>query len=240
LVPGAQNPIELHLIVTALAGNPETLERERVTGYESVLRFTGEDFDTAERREHLYKAATASAAFPGLYAPVHVTGLGECLDGGITNDAPIGHALRDCAVSRVLVIANTPAVADPPPPQGIALAEHVAEILVHERLHRDLRSARRRNRQLAALDQLGRRGRLTIPQLAAVRGALGWEATRQIEVIEIRPPIALRGSAFDALCDRALRLEYIAEGRRAAERALARTPNLDRTSHSTQDSPPRQ
>lgn len=220
-VPGARRPIDLQLVVTALAGDPTTRDRDRASSFESVQRFTGDDFDTAAGRERVFTAATAAAAFPGLFAPVHVAGLGPCLDGGATNNAPIGHALDGCALRRVIVISNTPALVDAPPLRGVSLAEHLAEILIHERLFRDLRTARRMNRQLAALDQLAAVGILGPHQLAAVREALDWQHARRLEILEIRPAVALRGGGFTALGDRALRAEYIAEGRRAAEQALA-------------------
>jgi len=234
--PGAQQPIDLRLVVTALGGDPSP--RERASTFESVLSFSGPDFDIAEGRERIATAATAAAAFPGLYAPVHVPGLGPCLDGGAVNNAPIAHALDGCALRRIVVISNTPSLVDAPPLRGISLVEHLAEVLIHERLYRDLRAARRRNGQLGALHQLGKTGTLAPHQLSAVRDALGWQNARRLELVEIRPAVALRGGAFTALGDRGLRSEYIAEGRRAAEQTFAALSDAtieraDRTTHPT-------
>jgi len=236
-VPGTR-PIELRLIMTALAGDPTTRQKEHASSFESMLQFSGADFDTPNARERLFTAATAAAAFPALYAPVHVPELGACLDGGATNNAPIGHALDGCALRRVIIIANTPPIIDAPPLHGTSLAEHLAGILTHERLFRDLRTARRVNRQLAALDQLAATGVLAPHQLAAVRDALDWRHQRHLEILEIRPPTSLRGGAFAALGDRALRVEYIEQGRRAAERMLgglatAAECRVDRTTQPT-------
>jgi len=233
---GERHPIDLHLVVTALGGDPTVGERSST--FESLLKFAGDDFDTAEGRDRIATGATAAAAFPLLYAPVHVPGLGPCLDGGAVNNAPIGHALDGCALRRVVVISNTPSLVDAPL-RGVSLVEHFIEIVIHERLYRDLRVARRMNRQLGALHQLGASGTLGAHQLAAVREALGWQQARRLEIVEIRPPVALRGGAFTALGDRALRAEYIAEGRRAAEAALdaIATGATERADRTTQPSP---
>jgi len=220
-LPGAGIPIELRLVVTALAGDPDVRRRDGVTSYESVRRFSGADFDTVETRGRLFTAVTAAAAFPGLYAPVEIDGVGPCLDGGATNNAPIKHAL-DGAIRRVIVISNTPAVAAAPPHAGIPLAEHLVNVLIHERLYRDLREARTVNDQLAVLDDLVDRAVIGGGQLAAVKEALGWACRRRLEIVEIRPAAALRGGPFTGLADRELRVEYIDEGRRAAEAALGR------------------
>jgi NTE family protein len=230
-VPGAQQPIDLRLVVTALGGDPHARRDECATSFESIVRFADDDFDAPETRERLYTAATAAAAFPGLYAPVTVPGLGQCLDGGATNNAPIKHALEGCDLRRVVVITNTPALVATPPLQGLHLADHLAQVVTDERLYRDLRAARAVNRQLAALDQLVTQGALSPQALATVKDALRWRGRRRIELIEIRPATDLRGGAFTALADRALRTEYIAEGRRAAEEALAHlaAPHADAT-----------
>jgi len=221
-VPGAGVPIELRLIVTALGGDPEVRRREGVTSHESVQCFAGADFDAVEARARIFVAATAAAAFPGLYAPVEVGDVGACVDGGATNNAPIKHAL-DGAIRRVIVISNTPALGAVPPRSGIALAEHLVNILIHERLYRDLREARLVNHQLAALDELAERAVIGQGQLAAIKDALGWASRRHLEIVEIRPAAALRGGPFTGLADRGLRAEYIEEGRRAAEAALGQT-----------------
>jgi NTE family protein len=225
-VPGCE-PIDLRLVLTALAGDPNVRHDKGATSFESVLRFADDDFDHAAARDRLYTATVAAAAFPGLYAPIDVPGLGACVDGGAVNDAPIGHALDGNNLSRVVVITNAPKVVNPPPLHGVALAEHLAQVLIDERLYRDLRSAHTVNRQLAALERLASQGCLSAATLAQVKNALGWPHRRRLELVEIRPRTALRGGAFTALGDRALRAEYIAEGRRAAEEALARASHAD-------------
>jgi predicted acylesterase/phospholipase RssA len=141
--PGARVPIELCLIVAALGGDPETRRREQTTSFESVLHFRGASFDRAARREQIYAAATAAAAFPILYAPVEVPSLGPCIDGGTVNNTPVRTALSGRpAIRRIIVVASLPRLQGTPPRGGFALAEHIAEIIIHERLFRDLRDLR--------------------------------------------------------------------------------------------------
>jgi hypothetical protein len=94
------------------------------------------------------------------------------------------------------------------------------EILVTERLYRDLREASRVNHRLAALDELVDDGILSNASASAVRRALGFHGKRPIELIEIRPTAPLRGGAFPGLSSRAIRDEYIDAGRAAALAAL--------------------
>jgi NTE family protein len=221
MVPRDRQAIELHLIATALQGNPMVRRYEHRTCAEVVFRFHASDFETRGRRDRIYNAATASAAFPGLYAPVHVPGVGDCIDGGAVNNAAIKRALAGSNVGRVIVIANTPKLARTPPLAGVKLAEHIVGTVLHERLYRDLREAVTVNNQLAALESLVPCGVVNAAQLEAVKDALGWEQRRILSLVEIRPPAPLRGGAFTALSDRSLREGYIEEGRRAAEEALA-------------------
>ena len=73
----------------------------------------------------------------------------------------------------------------PPPAQlhGAALVVHLAEVLVQERLYRDLREAHATNAALARLDEL-----IQYPHVrAAVLEAMGWRNRRHVEIVEIRP-----------------------------------------------------
>jgi len=218
------HPIDLRLVITATAGDPAIRRAERRTSFESVARFTGADFDDPTARERLYTLVTASAAFPGLYAPVRVPEFGgECLDGGAVNYAPIGHALADHPeIRRIVLITPTPALIEPPRLRGLDLIGHVADILVTERLYRDLRLACRVNRQLVELERLCAAGALTRRQVDAVKQSLGLAGKRAIDIVEIRPRRDLSGGAFSGLSSRALRREYLDAGRHAATDALAR------------------
>jgi len=220
---GGAHPIDLRIVLTAAGGDPTIRQTLRRTSFESVASFTGADFEDPAARERLYTAVTASAAFPGLYAPVRLPELGDCLDGGAVNNTPIGRALAGHPeIRRVVVVTHIPALVEPPRLRGLDLVGHIGEILVTERLYRDLRAARRVNRQLLNLEQLCADGTLPRATVGALRRALGLGGKRPIEIVEIRPRVELRGGAFSGLSSRALRREYIDAGRHAAEEALAR------------------
>jgi NTE family protein len=224
-LPGVGGSVDLQLVVTATRGDPGTKEREGATSFESVLRFDGSVFDDAASRERLYLAATAAAAFPGVYAPVDVPGIGPCIDGGAVNNNPIRHALEaDPHIGRIVLITHNPTLFTPPPFQGLRFGEHVLEIVANERLYRDLREAAAVHARLGELDALRARGVLDDAQLAAVEQAVGLAGARRIEIVEVRPEEPLAGSAITGFFSRAVRAAFVEEGRRAARRALAASP----------------
>ncbi len=223
-----RRPIDLRLVMTNAAGSASPAGESEATTFEHVARFSGAAFDDERRLEEVFRAASASSAFPLAFEPVEMMISGKrapCFDGGLVDDAPIKHALEDPFVKRIFVIAPFPAKYDPPPAQlqGAALVVHLAEVLVQERLYRDLREAHATNAALARLEEL-----IAYPRVrAAVLEAIGWRNRRQVEIVEIRPGAALPGGAFDGFCRPALRDAYIDAGDHAArawmdQRALTR------------------
>ena len=225
-------PIELRLVMTNAAGDAggegegEAGEREATT-FEHVESFSGPSFDDEEGLEEVFRAVCASSAFPVAFQPVDMDVGGRrvpCFDGGLVDNAPVKLAVDDPSVTRVFVIAPYPAVYEGPPRlHGGPLLVHLAEILVQERLYRDVREAHATNRALRELEELvpDARGR------RAVLEAIGWKGRRPVEIVEIRPERALPGGAFDGFCRPSLREAYIDAGDEAArawaeERALAR------------------
>jgi NTE family protein len=214
-------PIDFRIVVTAIEG---TLDRRQppATTFERVLRFDTDAFAGGERFELMLQAVTASTAFPVAYLPVALPLEGrtiECYDGGLVNNAPITHAIGDPAVTRVFVIAPWPAVWEsrPASAHGVGLLSHLADVLVNERLYRDLREAREINRALAELEL-----RLAPEAFAEALAALGWRRRRQIEIVELRPPHPLEGGSFDGFFSRALRESYVRAGEAAARAWLER------------------
>lgn len=207
--------IQLRLLVAPLAGQRGVIGDTTATTYEAVLDFTAADFATEAGLARVFDAATASSAFPLIFAPVEVDGLGACVDGGAVNNTPVKWAL-DADVDAIVVIATTPAERQSPPAglRGLALASHLADMLIGERLFRDLHEAADVNRALAALAALD----LSDAQRAGVLAALGWTGRRQLQLIQIRPREDLTGSSFSGFFDAALRAAYLADGAaRAAE-----------------------
>ncbi len=171
----------------------------------------------------MFQVVSASCAFPGAFLPVTLDEPGgkrvRYYDGGLTDNSPIKHALDEPSVTRVFVIAPYPSVFEETSQDrhGFALVEHLTDILVNERLYRDLKEAREVNHALHALAAA-----LPDPsQHTAALRALGWTGRRPIEIVELRPRVALSGTAFDGLFSSSLREEYIQAGRAAAARWLA-------------------
>jgi NTE family protein len=218
----AVNPVRLHLVVTAIDGVIGQLGTERATTFEGVCSFEGSAFDDEAGRERIYAAATASAAFPVVFRPVELEGIGPCYDGAVVNDTPLKLAI-DGGADRVVVIAPYPAEFKPAHPGGgLEMIAHLVDMLTHERLYRDLQQAEKTNRSIEQLRELVRRKELTEGQLETILRQLN---VRPIEVVTIRPPGELAGNSFAGFADRKLREAYLAAGQEAAHAAL---PSLRR------------
>ncbi len=220
-----RQPIELRLVVTNADGEAIPIDGEMATTFEHVIDIAGSDFDTAEALERVFVAAAASAALPGGYAPVSMELGGRtvrCLDGGIVDDAPLGHAVQGAPeIARVLVLAPYPRVrTEPAELHGLALASHVFDMLIEERLVRDLRRTAHVNRVLTQLPTLV----ADAHERAALVEALGWTGRRPVQIVEIRPDASLPGNAFSGFTSLELRRQYVQAGIEAARRALAALP----------------
>ncbi|MCC6557513.1 MAG: patatin-like phospholipase family protein [Polyangiaceae bacterium] len=216
----AGRPIGLDLVVSPLRGRLDP-GGSAATTYEHVAAFRDADFDTQEGWDRIAAAAVASAAFPLVFASVEVEGLGPCVDGGAVNNTPIRCAIEGSGSDVVIVVDPHPAEAQPAAPmQGANLVLQLADILIHERLFRDLKAADAVNKKLAKLDALVREGRLSPAVRDEIARAFGW---RRVEVITIRPSAsqALEGNAFAAFFDAELRRRYIERGAEVARAALA-------------------
>lgn len=220
--PGAErHPVSLGIVLATLNGRLGQLAPGRAaTTFEQTQQFVDSDFDTAETRERLIQTALGSAAFPFVFAPVDVPGVGPCIDGGAVNNTPIKRALEgDAAIERIVVVTTEPLVIEPNPSlHGAALVGQIADILINERLFRDLHEAEGVNAYLDQIDALRGQG---VPEetVQRVKAIFGW-AKR--EIVQIRPPAALDGSAFTGFSHPELMRAYVQAGRDAAERALER------------------
>ena len=136
----------------------------------------------------------------------------------MTNNSPVKYALDgDASIDRVFVIAPYPAVQSAAPDlRGTALLLHIGEMLVQERLYRDLREAHEVNRALRAIERA-----LPFPNIKQrALDAIGWADRRIVTIVEVRPERPLEGSAFAGFFSRRLRASYVRQGREAARTAL--------------------
>jgi NTE family protein len=220
--PGS--PVSLRLVMAPLAGEPGPR-----TSFEHVERFDGADFDTDAGRRRIFEAATASAALPFVFAPVDVRGVGPCVDGGVVNNTAIKEAIdEDLEIGSVYVIvAHPPGMRIPVPEAaglgGVSLGMRLVEMLIEERLVRDIREAQAVNAWLDALDGLERTSRIDAATRDEIIGALypGRDARslRKLDIVEIRPAQALEGSSFSGFFSAGTRRAYVDEGFEAARRA---------------------
>lgn len=219
-----QHQVELKIILAPLAGNRGTSGMPSVgSTYEAVLGFSQADFESKEGLDAVFDAAVASSAFPVLFAPSDPgSDLGPCIDGGVVNNTPIKYAIGG-DVNTVVMIA--PTVAEVSPGQfkdahGLDLLGHVSDMLINERLHRDLVTAHQVNEALSALDALVATGQLSSTQLDKVKEALDWSRHKLLEIVPIRPTEPLPGNSFSAFFRPGLRKQYIEAGRERATEVL--------------------
>jgi NTE family protein len=106
-----QAPIPFHVIATDLLSGRE-LRLSRGDSFEAVL---------------------ASAAIPGIFAPVEWEGR-KLIDGGVSNNAPIADAI-ELGAERIYVMPTGSACDLPEPPRGaVAMLLHAMSLLVMRRL----------------------------------------------------------------------------------------------------------
>jgi NTE family protein len=215
--PADPADINLRIVVAALQGRAGSIGSRPATTFEAIRDFDTTAFASADALERVFVAAAASAGLPIVFAPVDLADIGPCIDGGTVNNTPMKWALDDslgAQIDAVVVVSTSVELrtASPVERSGIGLIGHFAEMLVDERLYRDLREASQVNATLARIDELVQQGVLDAAQRGRVMEAFGWADRRQVEVVQIRPVVALRGTAFDGLFDADLRNEQLEAG----------------------------
>jgi NTE family protein len=214
--PDDPDDVNLRIIVAALNGCRGAIGARPATTFESVCDFDTTAFGSRAGLERVFEAATASAAFPIVFAPVEVAGVGPCVDGGTVNNTPMKWALDGpigAEVDAIVVVATSVEQrAEPPELGGVGLVGHLADMLIEERLYRDLREAEQVNDALRELDALVEQGVLDGAQLVRVKRALGWARRRPVPVIQIRPSAALAGNAFAGFFHQDIRSEHLDAG----------------------------
>lgn len=217
-----KHDVELRIIITPLNGIMGKIGNREATTYEKVMKFANEDFDTQESLEKIFQVVSAACSFPGLFEPVDIEGLGCCVDGGAVNNAPIKYALEESDVVRVIVPVPFPAAMQPGDwKKGLGLLNHLIEILINERLFRDLKEAHAINRKTLRLEKLCKEGVITSEQLTEIKKAIG---VRKVEITQIRPREGLKASPFAGFFHKNERMRLIDEGREAARETLAQIP----------------
>jgi NTE family protein len=222
---GASGSIRLTVVVAPLNGSPVSVGDPSggMTTHERALTFRGADFDDRKSIARVFDAAVASASVPFVFAPYDIgwsddggSAIGPCVDGGAVNNVPIKWAVGDdAAIDTVIVVSASPRVFVPPacPLAGAGLIGHLVEMLINERMVRDLKKAHDTNVALDRLDALG----LGQAELAAVKVAAGLAGKVRLDIVAAFPDAPLRGNAFAGFRDAELRGEYLRIGVETAE-----------------------
>ena len=208
--------VKFRCVCTDLGGVRMREEGDSLVTHEREFSFSGAVFGHASGRRCVARVATASAAFPGIFAPVIVDGR-VLVDGGVCDNAPLSYAIDDEAVEGVIVVRSG---ADKRTPKrrltrGPAIFSEVFDLLVNERISRDLEALNEMNRRVAAfgkgLDEI---------HLADRGGVCEAFPYRHIGVIDVKPSAELPGGTFSGLWSRKLREEYYDVGRKTAAVAI--------------------
>ncbi|MEB3329641.1 MAG: patatin-like phospholipase family protein, partial [Candidatus Sericytochromatia bacterium] len=188
----------------------------------------------------------ASSSFPLAFSPMRLTlpgasSHGLFIDGGMTDNAPIGKAIKlDPEVDTILVVMATTLV--PPPetePDNITrVFNRMAEILAGKFIINNYHQVLKTNRQIQALQRLMER----TPEGAIRHSAYNQELAiaagfrdledflgrRVVRLIPLTPSTPLAGDLFAGFQDRRLMQSYIdlglADGRSVLEARLPAHP----------------
>lgn len=214
--PPTLEPIKLTIVTTDLRGTPYAGELT----HEDDHHFFAEDFADESRWPVIARVAAASSAFPGLFVPPTLADGGQRVDGGAVNNAPISYVIDKNADRNRIVVVSAEPNARPIAEmlRGTRLLSRLVDILVNERIGRDLVVAKEHNATLELLEDAMERAALSEAQRIVVRNALGW---RHLDILTVRPDHDLEGGAFGGLFWKPWRVRQIEEGKRAAHRALS-------------------
>ncbi|MEO5725701.1 MAG: patatin-like phospholipase family protein [Byssovorax sp.] len=218
-------PIGLHIIVAPLRGVEAAIGPWPATTYVSAGSFQNEDFDTSSGLEEVFRAATASSAFPGLFTPVDVPGLGPCVDGGFVDGTPL-REIRSFAigttVDTLLIVAPTPIQAGGYQRNyvGLGILGHVIDMLFTERAHQDMRDVHDTNMALLGLEDLARQRGWGAAEISDIKVAMGLQDRRVLELVTIRPLEPLPGGIFSGLTSSEIRRRYVQLGMERATEVL--------------------
>jgi NTE family protein len=208
-------PTTLTLVTTDLAGS---LHEGELT-YEDERVFKEADFLDSNTRKEIAKVAAASAAFPVLFIPP-ILNCRQHVDGGVVNNTPLSYAIDESAGRNSIVVVS----AEPNVPADDVtlhllprptLLVRLVEILINERVGRDLVVARKRNEKRKQLIHALQGTGIDAEKVA---DGLGF---RELDILTIRPTKALAGGAFNGFVSKRLRESYIRLGKEAALATLA-------------------
>jgi predicted acylesterase/phospholipase RssA len=210
--------VKLHVVAASLPGAGRGAKGDLHTSFEHRFEFGAKELTDRARLDDIADAAVASAAIPGLFKPVVVQTAGPFVDGGLVNNAPIGWALRTSAdIDHVIIVTPDAKVAPAVRRFGRFSFGRFIDIVLQERLARDLHEAKSFNRELTRLVRLGVDAR-------TLHRELEW---RLLQFVEIRPPQSAVGGILSGFLWRRQREANIDLGRRVGDDVLEQWTETD-------------
>lgn len=184
------------------------------------------------------EVALASSSFPLAFPPMRMTLPGASkpglfIDGGMTDNAPIGKAIRlDPEVDTVVVVMATTIV---PPPEKepddiMKVFNRLSEILAGKFIINNYHQVLKTNQRIQAMNRLMQRDaggsvrdnpyNRDLAVAAGFRNLEDFLSRRVVRLIPIVPSAPLKGELFAGFKDRSLMIEYIETGLRDARNIL--------------------
>jgi predicted acylesterase/phospholipase RssA len=191
--------VELEIVATSLRGQNDKYGYLR---FEKPWQFSSGDFSNDGGISEIAEKSVLSSTIPGVFPPASYGDEGQFWDGGVVNNTPIGNALRkDPSIDHIIVVTNDSTRADPADKEYGRLAlPRLLEMVIEERLSRDLHDARSFNDELKELRRAGF-------DLGKIQATVKWKL---LQFLEIRPSRDVEGdlvSGFFSAQERAHSIE---------------------------------
>ena len=197
----------LEIPVASLQGSLDKYGHMR---FESNYRFDTAAFETAEGIDEIAEVCILSSTIPLVFPPRKFRSE-QFWDGGIVDDTPIGNALkRDRAIDHMIVVTPDSNFVDRRRRYGWLALSRLLEMVIEERLARDLSEAQSFNDELLALCRAG-------VDLTKLGPDIKWKF---LQFIEIRPEQELPGNLATGFFCAAVRDQYVNVGHDTAEKVL--------------------
>ncbi len=201
--------VALVVVVASLNGRRDDKHAEHVR-FERAIPFDTADFTSERGLAAIAETCVVSSAIPIVFKPRDLRHEGQFWDGGTVNNTPIGHALkRDRAIDHMIVISPDAECLESRR-FGRLSFNRLLEMVIEERLQRDLCEAKSFNEELLVLCRAG-------VDLSKLGPEINWKL---LQFVEIRPAQDLRGNLAVGFFSQGRRAEYIEIGESTAARRL--------------------
>jgi NTE family protein len=199
--------VSLDIPLASLQGSLDSYGHMR---FEETSKFDTAAFETDRGLDELAEACILSSTIPLVFPPRKFRSE-QFWDGGIVDDTPIGNALkRDRSIDHMIVVTPDSNVVQPRRRYGWFALSRLLEMVIEERLARDLSEAQSFNDELSALCRAG-------VDLNKLGPDIKWKF---LQFVEIRPEQELPGNLATGFFSGQVRDEYVNTGERTARSVL--------------------